>query len=392
MNILLTQRRSKNRDPGNNPIALLDLSAYLRNLGHNLNSYFLDELPNNRKYDAVGLSILSYGKNSAKDALYLRGKFKDTKIVVGGKGARCFDPIESQILKENNVEIWTGSGEEYFSGREEIDYNNYPSWDAADLKTLHVENEGLMSSRGCPYNCNFCYNTEKKISFFPAPRAIDNLELLFKLGRDYVFFVDDIFTIKIEHMLDIYEECKKRNILIEGRNQFFTHINYINEESAKAMALFKPIAVEVGLESGDDNMLKIMDKPFTTEIAFEKLRILSRYVPVVGLFLIGFPTESIESLNNTIRFVSRIRGFLKNIWVSFYCPVPKTLGYELARKNGIIINIDCDNTKINYIDQRLKEKYLFQYRNLIYNTFLRSKYKILKYKLHSFTLTVIKRE
>ena len=390
MNILLTQRRSKNRDPSNNPIALLDLSPYLRNIGHSLDSYFLDELPNNRKYDVVGLSSLTYGKNMVKDALYLRGKFKDTKIVVGGKGARCLDPIETQILKENNVEIWTRSGEEYFSGEEEIDYNNYPSWDMADLKKLHVKNEGLMSSRGCPYHCNFCYNTENKISFFPAPRTVDNLELLFKLGRDYVFFVDDIFTIKVEHMLDIYEECKRRNILIEGRNQFFTHINYINEESAKAMALFKPIAVEVGLESGDDNMLKIMGKSFTAEIAYEKLSILSRYVPIVGLFLIGFPTESVESLNNTVRFVSRIRGFLKDIWVSFYCPVPKTLGYELAQKNGIIINRGHGNTKINYIDRRLKEKDLSIYRNLIYNIFLRSKYRILKNKLHSFALTVLK--
>ena len=392
MNILLTQRRSNNRGSGNNPIALLDLSPYLRNLGHSLDSYFLDELPNNRKYDVIGLSSLTYAKIMVEDALYLRAKFKDTKIVVGGKGARCFDPIETQILKENNVEIWTRSGEEYFSRKEDIDYNNYPSWDAADLKNLRVKNEGLMSSRGCPYHCNFCHNTEKKISFFPAPRTVDNLELLFKLGRDYVFFVDDIFTIKVEHMLDIYEECKKRNILIEGKNQFFAHINYINEESAKAMALFRPIAVEIGLESGDDNMLKMMGKSFTTEIAYEKLKILSRYVPIVGLFLIGFPTESIESLNNTIRFVSRIRGFLKNIWVSFYCPVSHTLGYKLAQENGIIIDRSHDNTKINYIDQRLKEKDLFLYRNLIYNVFLRSKYKILKNKLRSFALAILNKK
>jgi len=364
MNILLTQRKHENNEEANNPIALLDLAPYIRTLGHEVECFYLDELPNKR-YDIVGLSILNYEKQVIRNALYLKNKFKDSKIVIGGKGTRSFKNKDNQFLKGKSIEVWSKSGEEYFSGTEDIDFNNYPPWDLRDLKTLRIEKGGIMSTRGCPYNCHFCHNTEKKISFFTAKRTVDNIELIFKVGRKHVFFVDDIFTISIQHILDIYKECKKRGILIEGKNRFFTHINHINKKSVKVMSLFKPIEVQIGLESGDDNMLKIMGKTFTTEIAYKKLKLLSRYVPIDGLFLIGFPGETVESLNNTVKFVTKIRSFLTNIWVSFYVPVENTVGYYLAKKNGIILNAKQNNKEVNYIDKSLTKEDLIKYKNLI---------------------------
>lgn len=367
MNILLTQRKFKTAEAANNPIALLDLAPYIRGLGHEVECFYLDKLPD-KKYDIVGMSILNYEKQVIKDALYLKNKFKDAKIVIGGKGTTSFNNKDNQYLKDENIEIWPKKGEKYFSGIEDIDFNNYPSWDLRDLKTLHVDKEGVMSSRGCPYNCHFCHNTEKRLSFFTAKRTVDNIELLFKIGRKNIAFVDDIFTLNTQHMLDIYKECKKRGISIEGKNWFLSHINHINNKSIKTMQLFKPTLVAIGIESGDDNMLKTMGKPYTIEIAYKKLELLSRYIPIVGLFMIGFPGETIESLNNTVKYVKRIRRFLSIIWISFYQPVPNTVGYDLAKKNGIILNASLYNQKINYIDKNLTKKDLIKYKYLITTT------------------------
>ena len=114
-------------------------------------------------------------------------------------------------------------------------------------------------------------------------------------------------------MIDIYNECKRRGVQIEHKNVFLSHINHINDDLTKAMVLFKPFQVSVGIESGDDEMLKKLGKTFTSEVAYEKIELLSKYVPIDGLFMIGFPGETIKSLNNTVEFVKRIRGFLSYI-------------------------------------------------------------------------------
>lgn len=358
-------------DEGDNPIALLDLAQYIRSIGNKVDCYYIEDIQK-KDYDLIGLSILTRDDYSINDALYLKKKFKDKKIVLGGKGVSSLNDYEIELLKKKGIIVWDGSGEKFFSEKKDIDFKNYPSWNNKDFQTLKVHNNAIMSSRGCPFNCNFCHNTEKRISFFNPKRAVDNIELLFKLGKEYVFFVDDVFTINTEHMINIYNECKIRGINIEGNNKFFTHINLINDKTSEAMSRFKPKIVQVGLESGDNRMLKRMGKTFTVETAYEKVKSLSKYVPLKGLFLIGFTGETKESLDNTLKFAEKLKPFLKSVWVSLYQPVPNTVGYELAKKEGKIINLDNNNNReISYIDYNLNENILKKYRDEIFNIFRR---------------------
>lgn len=108
MRILLTQRKFGNDDPSNNPIAILDLAPYFRRLGHEVDSYYIDKLPQ-KEYDIVGLSVLNYDKQAIIDANHLRKRFNSSKIVIGGKGAQSFDEKEAQLLKEKNIEVWLKS-------------------------------------------------------------------------------------------------------------------------------------------------------------------------------------------------------------------------------------------------------------------------------------------
>ena len=154
----------------------------------------------------------------------------------------------------------------------EIDYTTYPAWSRTDFETLSDVRADVMSTRGCPYRCNFCHNTEKKLSFFSAKRTADNIELLFELGAGHISFVDDIFTLRPAHMEALYHELKERNIDITHRNEFFAHVNQINEETVKWIKAYKPFKVSVGIESGDDRMLKLMGKGFDSKTAFEKVK------------------------------------------------------------------------------------------------------------------------
>ena len=276
MKILLTARREKAET--RNPIAILDLAAYARAAGHTVDCHYLDQIATGKimeeRYDMVGLSVLQVSKEDQpfKDALYLKRRF-GTEVIIGGKWTQTIPVEQKNYASYLGLKIHVGPGETLF-GKGEIDYGNYPAWARIDFETLNDVRTDVMTTRGCPYRCNFCHNTEKKLSFFDASRTADNIELLFGLGAPCIFFVDDIFTLRPAHMEDLYNELKRRNIQFENRNEFFTHVNHINNDTIRWINAYRPFKVSVGIESGDDRMLKLMGKGFDRKTALEKLKLL----------------------------------------------------------------------------------------------------------------------
>ena len=271
MKILLTTRREKAEQ--RNPIALLDLAAYLREFGHYVDCYYLDQLAKlNGKwisYDLVGLSVLQVlsEETSLKDSLYLKKKY-GTHTVIGGKWAQTLSEQQKGRFENEGIEVYIGQGERYFINQS-IDFESYPSWDRCDFETLQDVRADVMSTRGCPYHCHFCHNTEKKLSFFSPQRTADNIQLLFDLGVQRIFFCDDILTLRASHMAKLYEGMKRGNIPFENRTEFFTHINHLQSEILEWIKRFKPYQVNVGVESGDDRMLDAMGKGFDSQTAYE---------------------------------------------------------------------------------------------------------------------------
>jgi len=370
MNVLLTTRREAAEQ--RNPIALLDLAAYMRTSGHTVDCYYLDQLKNgsrNKKsYDLVGLSVLQVTREITplRDALFLRKKL-GSHVVVGGKWVKTITEEQKMVFVNQGIEVYADAGESYF-GKGEVDYEAYPSWDRIDFETLKGVRGDIMTTRGCPHHCHFCHNTEKKLAFFNARRTADNVELLLNVGAQQISFCDDIFTLRPAHMESLYHELRERHISIERRNEFFTHINHINEETVKWIKKYEPFQVNVGIESGDDRMLKLMGKGFDSDTAYNKLKMLHEEarVPIGTLFLIGFPGETEESLQNTLSFIDKIRAFAGN-WVSYYQPVRGTVGYEMAtlRNQGTIPG--GRNMLITYVDPNLSRKILFKYNYRMMN-------------------------
>jgi hypothetical protein len=191
MNILLTTRGEEIEQ--RNPIAILDLAAYLRSFWHSVDCYYLDQLNSqplgDKSYDIVGLSVLQVTKENTpmKDAIYLKKRF-GTHVVVGGKWTQTMIDKQKAYLISNGIEVYVGAGEHYFVSRE-VDFESYPSWNRIDFEMLKDVRPDIMSTRGCPYHCHFCHNTEKKLFFFSAKRTADNIELLFNLGHSSHFFL-----------------------------------------------------------------------------------------------------------------------------------------------------------------------------------------------------------
>ncbi len=369
MRLLLTQRRWHLAESADNPIALLDLAPVARAQGHEVDCYFISDIPP-KQYDVVGISALVDHPPPMADVRMLCERFPRSKIVLGGKWTQSLAGARLADLQHLGVIVWTGAGEQYFGS---IADGTQPSWDARDLATLGVHEGGLMSSRGCPYHCAFCHNTEPRVVRFPATRTADNVALLFARKVKRVFFVDDILTLSTPHMAAIREECSSRDIPLVGRNQFFSHVNCITESTCAEMKRWKPNHVQIGFESGDDGMLAVMEKGFTAEKALDKLRLLSVYVRVHGLFLIGFPGETPDTLAQTTAFVTAAAPLLSHVWVSHYQPVPGTRGYTLALDQGEILPDACSNLSVGYVNKGLSRQLLARARQQIYNAWNKGK-------------------
>ena len=372
MKILLTTRRCGTEQ--RNPIAILDLAGYLRSRGHEVCCHYLNQITANtipqKPYDFVGLSVLQVmdEHTPVHDAIHLKNRFA-AHTVVGGKWTQTLTNKQRDALQIHDINIHEGPGEFYFDNSE-IDYAAYPSWDSIDFATLDDVQYEVMSTRGCPFNCHFCHNTERRVSFFSAQRTVDNIELLFKLGMTEIFFVDDVFSLNPTHMSNIYLELMKRGIHIKDRCTFFAHVNCLNDNTLEWINRYKPKGVQIGVESGDNRMLKLMGKGFTREVAYDRIALLHKNGHnVYALFLIGFPGETRESLESTYDFSQQTKPFVRDVWVSYYQPVKGTKGYNMAVERNADFGHAKRNIDIVYVDPNLSARTLTRYRYKIMDSY-----------------------
>ncbi len=353
MRVLLTQIPSP-REP-RTPISLMDLAAYGRQRGHAIDVAYLDDAVNTDGYDFIGLSSLTFNRSVVASIAALRQQYPG-RIIFGGKGAETLLGKDREELARFEVEVFRGPGEHLFNDNTAIDYEHYPAWSIDDFSSLDTEQimREAMSSRGCPYCCCFCHNTEPKVQHFSAERTVVNASLILDtVGRPTVFFVDDVFALRADRMYSLLETADKAGLELRKRTQFFVHISLIDDGRLAAIDAFKPTELQVGIESADDGMLEEMGKTFTAAKAQERLRLLHGHGHQVAcLFLMGFPGETRQSLQATVEFVQNNRQYMSGWWVSYYQPVPMTRGWEMAKERVGEVNGGW-NTEITYLDPNL---------------------------------------
>jgi radical SAM superfamily enzyme YgiQ (UPF0313 family) len=353
--VLLIQQFAP-REP-RTPIALLDLAAYGRALGHEVEVAYADQPCGLGGYDLVGFSSLALGYHEMPALKKLRKSYPG-RIVFGGKATDTLQGEDRAHLEQLGIEVMPGPGELLFQAAGPIDYDNYPAWQEADFRALDRGKlmTEAMSSRGCPYRCHFCHNTEKTMRFFAPERTAANASLILStMGRRRVFLVDDVFAVRADKLFAVLEAADRQGLTLQRRTCFFVHISCINDETLGAIRAFDPVEVQVGIESGDDAMLEAMGKTFTSQRAEQQLRKLhSHDIKAACLFLMGFPGETKGSLQATIDFADRNRDYMSGRWVSYYQPVPLTRGWEMARERvGDNLVVGGWNAEINYVDPNL---------------------------------------
>ncbi len=210
---------------------------------------------------------------------------------------------------------WRQDGEIKLTARQEppqnLDAIEFPAWDSFDMKaytfpcrlpgvTDFVKPMGVMTSRGCPYTCKFCYRIEKSCRWRSIENCIEEIRLLMdRYDVNFIMFRDDLFMPNKKRTLEFCQAIQKSGLRFNwscnGR------FNIADREQIKAMKKAGCVEISYGLESGDQKILDEMDKRITVEQILEVAAMTKAEGVLVAVpSMFGLPGETEESLAKTV--------------------------------------------------------------------------------------------
>ena len=210
---------------------------------------------------------------------------------------------------------------------------------------------GLMASRGCPFQCTYCFNhiIVKKyraeldcgfsglnyIRHVPVSALIAEIAYLIENYKNIKMFIfdDDLFTFNADYLIEFCEAYK--NVC---RIPFVVnaHVHYFDPKRARALAEAGCRIVKFGLESGSPRVRKeIMrrhpsNRDIVDAIAYAK----DEGMHTSCFIMIGLPGETTENVMETVDLLARAKpGRFR--WTFFY-PFPGTEAYAISERGGYI--------------------------------------------------------
>lgn len=218
---------------------------------------------------------------------------------------------------------------------EDLDRLPFPSRDLFDnqsyknyySKKFGYTTTSLITSRGCPFNCDFCSRAVfgNKFRTRSAVNVVDEIESVKALGYERIWFADDCFTLNRKRLLDICYEITRRGLKMEW--ECLSRVDTIDQETAFKMKQAGCVRVFFGIESGNDDVLALMKKQATANQAKEAVFLTkSTGIQVGAFFIVGYPGETNETILDTLRFASSLP--LDYLSFTLLYPIPGTPLYE----------------------------------------------------------------
>lgn len=216
----------------------------------------------------------------------------------------------------------------------------WPYWDGFCQRRPAVQ---MHASRGCPYKCTFCLwisviYDQGRYRTFSAKRIVDEME---EIVRRYhareIYFDDDIFTVKEDHVVGLCEEILRRDLRVSW--SVMGDAMAVTERSIEAMAKAGCIGMKFGVESADPEVLKKLRKP----IKIDKVRKVvdwcaRRGIKTHATITFGLEADTPQTMRKTLDFCCTLP--VDSIQFSTTTPFPGTEHYRNAKAAGQIDDSD----------------------------------------------------
>jgi len=193
----------------------------------------------------------------------------------------------------------------------------------------------VTTSRGCPFNCQFCYNlvfNNRRWRAHSPEKLVANLKpVIAKYRIDAIRFLDDNFFVDRERAIKIAAGL--------GRPYFGdSRVEVIDKEFVERLKKTKCQEIMFGFESGSDRILRDVVKKGTgtKEIINAVTALKSSGIMASGSFVFGLPSETEEEYKETLRFIVKLLEINNNLAFTggWFLPYPGTGLYEKAKELG----------------------------------------------------------
>ncbi|MBU0929645.1 MAG: B12-binding domain-containing radical SAM protein [Nanoarchaeota archaeon] len=283
-----------------------------------------------------------------------RETLEETKfdIVVLGEG----EVTLKELIKSKHLKDIKGIG---YKDKEEIKINPrrelikdldtlpLPAWHLFDLKKykaskLTTRNQPvgpIETSRGCVYGCTYCNKDIFGRTFrFKSPeKVIKEIEHMLDSGFKEIHIWDDNFSTKLDRAKKICDL-----IIEKGLNKKFTWVlacgvrcDCIDEEFIRKVKEAGCYSIYLGVETGNPELLKKINKGETLEQIKKAFDLCKKVgIETVAFYMLGLPGETIETMNQTIKFSKELDSDYAKFTITV--PFPSTPLFYEWEKQGII--------------------------------------------------------
>lgn len=245
----------------------------------------------------------------------------------------------------------------------------------------------IITARGCPNRCTYCSSVHfwgTLVRFRSPENIISEIEHLIKTyGTKQIAILDDTFTASRSRVEKFCDLILEKNIKIKW--WCYARVNTIDHELIKKMKKSGCFALNLGIESGDEQVLKSINKNIDLNQVRNVIQAAKKEDLLVHTsFMIGLPGDTCETIIKTIDFAIEL-----NPHVALFCittPFPGTELYNQAKEKGWLKNIkNWDDAGLHihtkYHTDNLSAEEIYNYYKLAHNKFyFRPKYFALMFK------------
>lgn len=325
-----------------------------------------------------GPHVTFYDEETLKECpfidLVVRGEGEQTMLDIAAciKENRKLSKVDGITLRNNDKIIKT-------SDRmliQNLDALPYPAYHLFPMDRYRIYGKKIMpiiTSRGCPFQCSFCVTSRMVGRRFRArspENVVSELEWLVREhDADAICFYDDTLTLDKNRIVKICKMIKERGIDVSWDCQ--TRVDQISFEILREMVAAGCELVSFGVESGSNKILGKIGKGTTVEQNKRAIALAKKAGLLVAVsVIIGYPGETVETVNETLKFLWETRP--DDAYICFATPYPGTelrrmieaLGWEISKDWSMY-----DTLTPVFENPGIQGEYMIQLRENFYNKF-----------------------
>jgi anaerobic magnesium-protoporphyrin IX monomethyl ester cyclase len=276
-------------------------------------------------YPDIDISVIGEGEitiTELVDAIGSQGELADINGIIYRKNGQVITNTPREVI--NDLDSLCFPSE--YAPEILKDYNKYPISAFRNIFTI----------RGCPYDCFFCGSRNiwsTKIRFRSPENIVKEIKSLQNIGLKSIRFDDDTFGVTKKHMHDLCNALIQHCPTLKWECEM--PVQLINEQNIGIMKSAGCNHIQVGIESGNNDILRAIRKNISIEEALKACKLIKKYgIRLDVFFIVGFPQETEDTLQDTITAMNNINSDL--IVYSIFTPYPGTEAFELCKSYGLI--------------------------------------------------------